>query len=150
MWMSVVASLFVVSFGLAGQKDVSNSQSWSGVIINSNCTADEAFAEQAKCTEAGPQGTRLSLFDDTQRRVYSLEPQDQAMGRLGDSVSVAGTVQGNAIRVESIKTFPAVGLPAGRKAPAFSARDQFGREQTLETLKGAKGTVLLFFRSADW
>jgi hypothetical protein len=44
-------------------------------------------------------------------------------------------------------------LPAmqmGKKAPAFSARDQFGRLQTLDTLKGTNGTVLLFFRSADW
>ena len=38
----------------------------------------------------------------------------------------------------------------GQKAPAFSARDQFGQEQTLETLRGTKGTVLLFYRSADW
>ena len=38
----------------------------------------------------------------------------------------------------------------GQKAPAFSARDQFGAEQTLDSLKGAKGTVLLFYRSADW
>jgi peroxiredoxin len=38
----------------------------------------------------------------------------------------------------------------GRKAPAFTARDQFGQEQSLDTLKGPNGTVLLFFRSADW
>jgi peroxiredoxin len=43
-----------------------------------------------------------------------------------------------------------VGLAVGQKAPAFSIRDQFGRTQTLDTLKGANGTVLLFFRSADW
>jgi hypothetical protein len=39
---------------------------------------------------------------------------------------------------------------AGTKAPSFMARDQFGREQTLESLAGPKGLVLLFFRSADW
>lgn len=45
---------------------------------------------------------------------------------------------------------PAIGLAVGQKAPAFSLRDQFGRDQTLELLKGPKGTVVLFFRSADW
>ncbi len=45
---------------------------------------------------------------------------------------------------------PAIGLPTGEKAPTFSLHDQFGRERTLESLKGSKGTVLLFFRSADW
>jgi len=43
-----------------------------------------------------------------------------------------------------------VGLNIGEKAPAFTGRDQFGRGQSNETLKGAKGTVVLFFRSADW
>ena len=43
-----------------------------------------------------------------------------------------------------------VGPQIDEKAPAFAARDQFGREQTNETLRGSKGTVLLFFRSADW
>jgi peroxiredoxin len=43
-----------------------------------------------------------------------------------------------------------LGLAVGQRAPAFSMRDQFGRVQTLETLKGTNGTVLLFFRSADW
>ncbi len=47
-------------------------------------------------------------------------------------------------------TGAAIGLPVGQKAPAFAAHDQFGHEQSNETLKGSHGTVLLFFRSADW
>jgi len=43
-----------------------------------------------------------------------------------------------------------LGLRIGEKAPAFSARDQFDHDQSNDTLKGSKGTVLLFFRSADW
>jgi peroxiredoxin len=38
----------------------------------------------------------------------------------------------------------------GAKAPDFSVRDQFGHHQSLAALKGKNGTVLLFFRSADW
>jgi len=45
---------------------------------------------------------------------------------------------------------PSVGLEIGQPAPAFALSDQFGHEQSNETLKGSKGTVLLFFRSADW
>jgi hypothetical protein len=43
-----------------------------------------------------------------------------------------------------------IGLQVGNKAPAFASRDQFGHDQSLETLRGSSGTVLLFFRSADW
>ena len=43
-----------------------------------------------------------------------------------------------------------VGLPVGQRAPAFTLSDQFGHHQSIETLQGSNGTVLLFFRSADW
>jgi hypothetical protein len=36
------------------------------------------------------------------------------------------------------------GLEIGQQAPAFAWPDQFGHEQSNETLKGSKGTVLLF------
>lgn len=45
---------------------------------------------------------------------------------------------------------PSIGLKIGQPAPAFALADQFGHEQSNESLKGSKGTVILFFRSADW
>ena len=48
------------------------------------------------------------------------------------------------------KPAPTIGLEVGSKAPAFQLRDQKGQKQSNETLKGQNGTVLLFFRSADW
>ena len=45
---------------------------------------------------------------------------------------------------------PSIGLEVGSNAPAFELRDQNGQKQSNETLKGANGTILLFFRSADW
>jgi hypothetical protein len=45
---------------------------------------------------------------------------------------------------------PVLGLDSGSAAPAFALSDQFGHQQSNEALKGSKGTVLLFFRSADW
>jgi hypothetical protein len=45
---------------------------------------------------------------------------------------------------------PVLGLDTGSPAPAFALSDQFGHQQSNGTLKGSKGTVLLFFRSADW
>jgi hypothetical protein len=45
---------------------------------------------------------------------------------------------------------PAIGIETGEKAPSFRLKDQFGLEQSNDTLRGTNGTVLLFFRSADW
>jgi peroxiredoxin len=47
---------------------------------------------------------------------------------------------------QNIKTGPAV----GNRVPDFSAQDQEGRRQTLKSVSGPKGTMLVFFRSADW
>ena len=149
LWGLTFALSFALSAPVSGQSDMHNSTSWSGVIINSGCTPDEAFAEAAKCTDKVP-GGKLVLYDDTTRQIFDLDPQDKAIGHLGDGVTVAGTLEGNAIHVSSLELLTAIGLPIGQKAPAFSLPDQFGHEQTLDSLKGPHGTVLLFFRSADW
>jgi hypothetical protein len=47
---------------------------------------------------------------------------------------------------QNIKTGP----DAGQAVPAFSAQDQDGRTQTLRSIMGPKGAMLIFFRSADW
>ena len=47
---------------------------------------------------------------------------------------------------QTIKTGPDAGTPA----PDFSALDQAGRTQTLKSIMGPKGAMLVFYRSADW
>jgi hypothetical protein len=42
------------------------------------------------------------------------------------------------------------GPAIGDRLPVFEAVDQGGRPRTFESLRGPKGLVLLFFRSADW
>ena len=43
-----------------------------------------------------------------------------------------------------------LGPQVGQRALAFSLPDQDGRMHSLETVAGPKGTMLVFFRSADW
>lgn len=43
-----------------------------------------------------------------------------------------------------------LGPQVGGKAIGFELMDQFGRSQTLATLAGPNGTMLVFYRSADW
>jgi len=133
---------------VAGQNNATNSGSWSGILVSSACNADEAFAEVPDCYKDQP-GAKLSLIDDTTRVMYELETQGPVVAHLGDAVTVRGTLDGDTITTISIEPM-SIGLAVGQKAPAFSIRDQFGRVQTLDTLRGKNGTVLLFFRSADW
>jgi peroxiredoxin len=41
-------------------------------------------------------------------------------------------------------------LQVGAKIPLLRGIDQFGKERDFENLKGPKGLVILFYRSADW
>jgi cytochrome oxidase Cu insertion factor (SCO1/SenC/PrrC family) len=43
-----------------------------------------------------------------------------------------------------------LGPQVGQKALAFQLPDQQGRRQTLASVAGPKGTMLVFFRSSDW
>jgi len=46
----------------------------------------------------------------------------------------------------AVKTGPEV----NSRIPAFSLPDQNGTVQTLASLTGPKGALLVFYRSADW
>lgn len=142
------AFLSLSSLAVAGQNSTAKPGSWSGVLVTSACNADEAFNESPECFRDVP-GAKIALYDDTNRLMYSLEPQDKVNAHLGDTVTVRGALDEDTIQVISTEPM-SIGLAVGQKAPNFSARDEFGRLQSLESLKGANGTVLLFFRSADW
>jgi hypothetical protein len=43
-----------------------------------------------------------------------------------------------------------VGPQVGARAVPFELRDQNGRTQTLDSVAGPDGTMLVFTRSADW
>jgi hypothetical protein len=62
---------------------------------------------------------------------------------------IAACVSGHA-ESSKLTEAPAIGIETGKKAPSFRLKDQFGREQSNDSLRGTNGTVLLFFRSADW
>jgi hypothetical protein len=143
-----LAALSCVASLAGRQTNTTKPGSWAGTLVSSSCNADEAFGENPDCIKNVP-GAKVSLYDDTDRVMYSLEPQESVHARLGDSVTVHGTFDGATIHVASVESM-SIGLSVGEKAPAFSLRDEFGRVQTLDSLKGANGTILLFFRSADW
>src|SRR5271168_5625228 len=84
-----IATLLLVSFSSAAQSNSANPAAWSGTIVSSACNADEAFAESPECMKS-VSGAKLALYDDTNRVMYSIEPQDKITQHLGDAVTVRG------------------------------------------------------------
>jgi hypothetical protein len=50
------------------------------------------------------------------------------------------------VKVDVAKLGPQV----GQRVPDFSLKDQTGKVQTLQSIMGPKGAMLVFLRSADW
>jgi hypothetical protein len=43
-----------------------------------------------------------------------------------------------------------IGPEVGERVPDFAGTDQFGRRQTLQSILGPKGALIVFYRSAEW
>ena len=43
-----------------------------------------------------------------------------------------------------------IGPQVGERVPDFALVDQYGATRTLRSVAGKNGTMLVFFRSADW
>jgi hypothetical protein len=55
----------------------------------------------------------------------------------------------NAAPVKRDSRFP-TGPEVGQKIPSFQAPDQNGKLQDFNSIRGSKGAMVVFFRSADW
>jgi cytochrome oxidase Cu insertion factor (SCO1/SenC/PrrC family) len=64
-------------------------------------------------------------------------------------VVVAAVVLGGVV-LPAQTDIASLGPQVGQRAIDFSLPDQNGRLVTLKSIAGPKGTMLVFFRSADW
>jgi hypothetical protein len=98
------AIVFAVGLSVAGQDSAAKSGSWSGVITNDMCGAKDASAAKSECTSkcVKSHGAKYALYDEADKKVYILEPQDKADGHAGHDVTVKGTLDGDTIHVTSL------------------------------------------------
>jgi hypothetical protein len=61
-------------------------------------------------------------------------------------LSVAGVAGQSSQKIDTSSIGPSV----GQRVPDISGTDQYGRQHTLASSMGARGAMLVFFRSADW
>jgi hypothetical protein len=61
-----------------------------------------------------------------------------------------GATAADEVQSRSAIDVASLGPQVGELVPAFSLPDQHGQIQTLESILGPNGAILLFHRSADW
>jgi hypothetical protein len=75
------------------------------------CGAKDASAAKAECTAkcVKSHGAKYALYDEVDKKVYILEPQEKAGGQAGHDVTVKRTLDGDTIHVTSLTMNPAKG-----------------------------------------
>jgi hypothetical protein len=63
---------------------------------------------------------------------------------------IAGLLIALTLQAAPAVNLDAIGPKVGDTAPDFELRDQQGAPRTLSSLVGPRGTMLVFYRSADW
>ncbi len=69
------------------------------------------------------------------------------LAAIGASVSGAGQ---SASPPRTKIDLSRLGPQVGERVPDFSLKDQNGNTETLQSIMGPKGAMLVFIRSADW
>lgn len=64
--------------------------------------------------------------------------------------AAAGVTSFAATQSAQVVDVTTLGPQVGQKVVGFQLPDQQGRPQTLASVAGPKGTMLVFFRSSDW
>ena len=75
---------------------------------------------------------------------FTSTPAGAVLSVAAGAVLAGAGQQAQTVNVETL------GPQAGQSAIAFELPDQSGRRRTLNSVAGPKGTMLVFFRSADW
>jgi cytochrome oxidase Cu insertion factor (SCO1/SenC/PrrC family) len=73
-----------------------------------------------------------------------------AMAVLFASMSYSQTAPQSATPPRTKIDVSKLGPQVGERVPDFSLKDQNGNTQTLQSIMGPKGAMLVFIRSADW
>ncbi len=98
--------IFAAGIILAADKHTKNG-SWTGWISDSHCAAKGkgADSKHGSCADScvKSHGAKYVLLNPADKKVYSLEPQDKAVGHAGHHVKVTGTVEGDTIKVKSLE-----------------------------------------------
>lgn len=100
-----LAVLLIAGFAAAGDKD--KSSSWTGVISDTHCGYKANHSADCVNGCVKNHGAKYALVNAADKKVYILDPQDQAAAHANETVKVTGTVDSNTIKVTKIEAAPA-------------------------------------------
>jgi len=100
--MLVAAVGFAAEYQGKGQEKKDNAM--IGWVTDSQCGAKGDSAGHADCAKrCVGRGAKAVLYTPSDKKVYTLEPQDKVKEFVGKHVKVTGKVEGDTLTIESIE-----------------------------------------------
>ncbi|MGH9594143.1 MAG: hypothetical protein ACRD5L_13715 [Bryobacteraceae bacterium] len=97
----MAAVVLLVGAGLTLAAPAGKEGTWSGVISDTSCGASNTKADcVTMCVKE--HGAKYALVDSKSKKVYVLNPQEDAAKHAGHTVTVKGSVDGDTITATSI------------------------------------------------
>jgi len=94
--------LFVLFFALpiASAAD----RTWKGWITDSHCGVAGAHPGDTACAKSCvKKGAKFVLVEDSTKKIYTLDPQDQVEPHAGGHVLITGTLEGHVLKFTKIE-----------------------------------------------
>lgn len=77
---------------------------WTGYIVDKSCaTKGEAMWSNEKCAESCIKKGSPAVFVSEDGKVYQVANQDKVVAHAGHKVTLSGTMDGDTIKVDSVK-----------------------------------------------
>jgi uncharacterized phage protein gp47/JayE len=76
---------------------------WSGTIMDEKCSANKAMRDNAACATKCVKGGSAAVLVTDDGTVYKIADQDKVVAHAGHKVTITGTMDGDTIKVDSVK-----------------------------------------------
>jgi hypothetical protein len=94
----------IALFGLAaGLSVTAMAAEWTGYIVDSACASKKAMWTNEKCAQSCLGRGEKAVFVTEEGKVYQVADQDKVKAHAGHKVTVSGTMDGDTIKVDSVK-----------------------------------------------
>lgn len=76
---------------------------WSGTIMDTKCSTNEKMRDNAACAARCIKGGEPAVLVTADGKIYKISNQDKVVEHAGHKVTLSGTMDGDTIKVDSVK-----------------------------------------------
>ena len=76
---------------------------FTGTIMDTKCSTNKAMRDNVACAEKCIKGGSPAVLVTDEGKIYKIAEQDKVVAHAGHKVTISGTVDGDTIKVDSVK-----------------------------------------------